>query len=384
MRSVSIIGIGQLPVKKSYLHSLRQMGAEVATKAMEDAGVDDVDAVYVSNMLSDELQGQKHLGALIADEIGLTGVEAFQIRAATASGAAALRVGLMAIASGAATRVLVVGVEKMFGGGATPALAKALDAQREIPDGATLISQNAHLMQLYLDSYKPPADALAHFSVNAHRNARNNPNALFQDRQFKVEDVLASRVISAPIRLLDCSPVCEGAAAMVLASTDKARDYTKSPVRVLAASTAIDRFRLADRLKPLELEGARLSAEKAFQQAGLTPKDVSFFEVHDAFSIMACLSLETVGFADAGQGWRLAADGEISIEGKIPVCTMGGLKARGHPIGASAIYQVCEIVLQLTGRAGQNQVREPEIALMQSVGGVASTVITHIFTNSAS
>jgi acetyl-CoA C-acetyltransferase len=275
VRSVSIIGIGQLPVKKSYLHSLRQMGAEVAKKAMEDAGVDDVDAVFVSNMLSDELQGQKHLGALIADEIGLTGVEAFQIRAATASGAAALRVGMMAISSGAATKVLVVGVEKMFGGGATPALAKALDAQREIPDGATLISQNAQLMQLYFNSYQPPADALAHFSVNAHRNARYNPNALFQDRQFDVADVLASRVISTPIRLLDCSPVCEGAAAVVLAPADKALEYCKTPVKVLAASTAIDRFRLADRPKPLKLEGARLSAEKAFHQASLTPSDIS-------------------------------------------------------------------------------------------------------------
>lgn len=381
MRSASIIGIGQLPVKESYSHSLRQMGAEAAKKAMEDAGVEDVDAIYVSNMLSDELQGQKHLGALIADEIGLTEVEAFQIRAATASGAAALRVGLMAIASESASRVLVVGVEKMFGGGATPALAKALDAMQEIPDGATLISQNAQLMQQYFDSYQPPADALAHFSVNAHRNAHNNPNALFQDRQFEVEDVLNSRVISAPIRLLDCSPVCDGAAAVVLAPSHKAHEYTQRPVRILAASTAIDRFRLADRAKPLELEGARLSAGKAFRQANLSPKNISFFEVHDAFSIMACLALETVGFAEAGQGWRLAADGDISIAGKLPICTMGGLKARGHPIGASAIYQVCEIVLQLTGRAGLNQVRDPEYALMQSVGGVASTVITHIFTN---
>jgi acetyl-CoA C-acetyltransferase len=153
-------------------------------------------------------------------------------------------------------------------------------------------------------------------------------------------------------------------------------------VKVLAAATAIDRFRMADRVNPLDLEGARISAEKALRQANLSPNDISFFEVHDAFSIMACLALETVGYAEAGQGWRLAAEGDISIEGKIPICTMGGLKARGHPIGASAIYQVCEIVLQLTGRAGLNQVRDPKIALMQSVGGVASTVITHIFSNS--
>lgn len=381
MRSVSIVGIGQLQVKKSYLHSLRQMAAEVARMAMADAGVERIDALYVSNMLSDELQLQKHLGPLISDEIGLRGVEALQVRAATASGAAALRLGQLAIAAGAADLVLVVGVEKMSGGGATPSLAKALDAQREVPDGATLISQNAQLMRLYYDTYDPPEDAMAHFSVNSHRNARHNPNALFQDRQFETSDVLASRVISYPIRLLDCSPVCEGAAALVLAPSAEAHRYNENPVTISASTVATDRFRIADRNKPLSLEGARISAEKALRLANLTQQDISLFEVHDAFSIMACLALEAVGYAKAGEGWRLAADGETAIDGPLPICTMGGLKARGHPIGASAIYQVCEIVLQLTGRAGVNQVRNAKTALMQSVGGVASTVITHIFSN---
>ena len=261
MKSVSIIGTAQLPVKKSYFHNLRLLGTEVALQAMNDSGIDRVDALYVSNMLSDELQFQKHLGALIADEAGLSGVEAMQIRAATASGAAALRTGYLAVASGAAELVMVLGVEKMSGGMATPALTKALDSLREVPDGATLISQNARLMKIYCKTYSPPKEALARFSVNAHRNARNNPNALFRERQFEVEDVLSSRIISPPIRLLDCSPVCDGAAAVILAPSEQAHLYSDNPIRILASSVATDRFRMADRPDPLSLEASHVNRQ---------------------------------------------------------------------------------------------------------------------------
>ncbi|MCI0396890.1 MAG: hypothetical protein L0322_18385 [Chloroflexi bacterium] len=267
----------------------------------------------------------------------------------------------------------------MSGGAATPILAKALDAEQEVPGGATLLSQNARLMQLYLDRYRPPAEALAHFSVNAHANAAGNPYALFRDRHVTVQDVLASRLVSPPIRLLDSSPICDGAAAVVLAATELAGRLTRHPVHILASSAATDRFRLADRPDPLALAAAGRSVAAAFAQAGLSPADVDLFEAHDAFTIMACLSLEAAGFVPPGQGWRLAVAGEIGLPGRIPLSTMGGLKARGHPIGATALYQVGEIVLQLTGRAGPCQVPNARLALMQSVGGAATTVITHIF-----
>jgi len=379
MRSVSIVGIGQMPVEKSHLFTIRQLGKEAARRALIDARIDEVDSLYVSNMLSDELQFQKHLGALFADEIGLMGVEAIQIRAATASGAAALRVGYMSIASGFAETALVLGAEMMSEGSPTPALSKALDAEKEVPDGATLISQNARLMQYYFDTYNPPEDALAHFSVNAHENAKNNPQALFRKRQISTNDVLNSRLISPPIRLLDCSPICDGAAAVVLAPSVDAHKYNDYPVRLMASSVSTDRFRINDRPNPLALEAAKTSAKKAFAETNLSPADMDLFEVHDAFSIMTCLALEAMGYAAPGQGWRLGAEGKIAIDGELPICTMGGLKARGHPIGASAIYQVCEIVLQLTGRAGLNQVSSASNAMMQSVGGAASTVITHLF-----
>ena len=378
MRQVSIVGIGQLPVQKVSAQSLCELGATAVHLAMSHAGVDRVDALFAGNMLSDELQNQKHLAALIADEAGLFGVEALQVRAATATGAAALRMAYLAVASGEAELAVAMGAEKMSQGAATPALAKALDARQEVAAGATLISKNAELMQLYMTQYGMPEDGLANFAVNAHQNALTNPNALFH-KPISAQDVRGSRFIVPPIRLLDCSPICDGAAAVVLAPSQSARAYTNTPVQILASSVATDRFRMADRNNPLALEAAQLSAQKAFHRANITAQDVSLYEVHDAFSIMACLLLEAAGFAAPGHGWRMAAEGEIGLQGKLPIATMGGLKARGHPIGATALYQTAEIVQQLTGHAGENQVKNAHTGLLQSVGGAAATVLTHLF-----
>ncbi|GJM41933.1 MAG: acetyl-CoA acetyltransferase [Ardenticatenaceae bacterium] len=378
MRQVSIVGSGQLPVQKVYPQSLRWLGATAVRQAMANARVDQVDALFAGNMLSDELQNQKHLAALIADEAGLIGVEALQIRAATATGAAALRMAYLAVASGEADLAVAVGVEKMSDGAATPALAKALDARQEVAAGATLISKNADLMRLYMERYQMPEDGLVNFGVNAHQNALTNPKALFH-KKISAKDVRQSRFIVPPIRLLDCSPICDGAAAVVLAPRNEARAYTDKPVHILASSVATDRFRVNDRLNPLALEAARLSAQKAFRLANVNVQDISFYEVHDAFSIMACLLLEAVGFAEPGRGWRLAADKKIGLRGQIPIATLGGLKARGHPIGATALYQTAEIVQQLTEQAGKNQIKNAQIGLLQSVGGAAATVLTHVF-----
>jgi acetyl-CoA C-acetyltransferase len=376
---VSIIGIGQLPVRRSGSPALRALGAEAIRLALQDAGVDRVDALFAGNMLADELQGQKHVATLLADEAGLHGIEALQVQAATATGAAALRMAYLVVASGEADLAVAVGAEKMSEGVATPALAKALDAEEEVPRGATLIGRNAELMRLYRERYRCPEDAFANFAVNAHRNAQHNPCAVFRGQRVSARKVMASRPINPPLRLYDCAPICDGAAAVVLAPSDEARAYTDRPVRILASSVATDRFRMDDRRDPLRLEAARLSAQQAFRRGNVNLHDISLFEAHDAFSIMACLLLEAVGFARPGQGWRLAAENAIGSRGRVPISTLGGLKARGHPIGATALYQACEIVLQLTERAGRAQVRHPKVALTQSVGGAASTVITHLF-----
>ncbi|MDT8305925.1 MAG: thiolase domain-containing protein [Anaerolineae bacterium] len=379
MRPVSIVATYQLPVRKQHEASLRQLGAQAVRGALAAAGLARVDALYLGNMLSDELQSQKHLAALVADEAGLAGIEALQLRAATATGAAALRAGFLAISSGLVDTAVVVGAEKMSEQSSVPALSKALDARYEVPEGATMLSQNAQLLALYCERYGLSPDRFASFAVNAHRNARHNPNALFHDKVVTGETVLASRFIMPPLRLYDCAPICDGAAAVVLAPTSEASRYGERPVRLLASAAATDRFRLADRPDPLHLAAAARSAQQALQQAGITRDAVDFFELHDAFSIMACLQLEAAGFAAPGEGWRLAVEDEIRLGGRIPIATLGGLKARGHPIGATALYQVCEIVSQLTGSAGANQLPSPRFALQQSVGGSGATVLSHVF-----
>ena len=378
---VSIVGIGQEPVTAASPLSLRQLGAGAVRRAMADAGVDHADAIFVGNMLADELQGQKHLASLIADEAGLRWAEALQVRAATATGAAALRMAYLAVASGQAEVAIALGVEKMSTDRSlvVPSLAKALDAEVEVPTGATLLSQNARLMQLYLDRYGLGVDAFDGFALNAHANANGNPNALFHDRTVTTQVIDAAPVVSAPLRRFDAAPICDGAAAVVLTRSNQARAFHHQPIKMLAASVVTDRFRIDDRPDPLRLEASARSARAAFKRANVHRSDLDFFEVHDAFSIMAALILEAVGFAEPGQGWRLAAEGEIRPGGSVPISTMGGLKGRGHPIGASAIYQTCEIVQQLTGTAGANQLPDPHLALLQSVGGAGSTVLTHIF-----
>ncbi len=380
LRDVSIVGIGQIPVRKESNQSLKEMGAEVVRLAMKDAGIDRVDALFAGNMLADELQNQKHVATLIASEAGLRGAEALQVRAATATGAAALRMAYFAVASGEARLAVALGVEKMGKGiDATPALAKALDADTETAEGATLLSQNARLMEMYINQYEANVDDFNNFSLNAHRNARTNPNALFKDKTVSRKIIRESPVIAPPMRLYDASPVCDGAAAVILTRSNEARAYTDQPVKILSSSVATDYFRIADRPEPLHLYAAAKSAHEAFRKANVHRNDIDFYEVHDAFSIMACLLLEAVGFAKPGQGWRLAADNEINLRGSLPVSTFGGLKARGHPVGATALYQTCEIVLQLKEQAGKNQVHDAKLALLQSVGGAASTVLTHIF-----
>jgi acetyl-CoA C-acetyltransferase len=379
MREVSIIGIGQLPIKKKYSDGLIELGARAARLALQSSGRKNIDALYVGNMLADELQNQKHLAAFIADEAGWAGIEALEVDAASAAGAAAIRLAYLAVASGDVDTAIALGVEKMSeGAAAVPALAKALDAHREGSLGANMITRNAQLMRAYMAKYDLPEGGFANFALNAHRNSQSNPNALFRKR-VSSRKIKSSRVIYDPIQLFDSAPVCDGAAAVLMVPTESIAAEAGFSVRVRASSVATDRFRMEDRADSLKLSAGARSASSAFKKAGLIAEDISFFEVHDAFSIMAALQLEAAGFAAAGDGWKLAQEKEIFPRGKIPISTMGGLKARGHPIGATALYQACEIVLQLSGMAGKNQIRNAENGMMQSVGGAASTMLTHIF-----
>ena len=381
MRDVHIIGIGQTKVGEHWDTSLRHLALEAMLAAIRDAGVEQIDMLLVGNMLSGELTAQEHLGALIADFAGLRGLEAYKIEAACGSGAAAARLGYIAVAGGMADVVLVVGVEKMTdrkGDETTSALAMAADADYEALHGLSFVSLNALLMRRYMHEFGVTHDAFAPFTINAHRNAVHNPHAMFPFA-ISSETFANAPMIADPINLMDSSPVCDGAAAIVLAADDVSRGLPNArPVRVLASATATDALALHDRHDPLVLEGVALSAYKAYQQAEVRPDDIDLFELHDAFSIMAVLSLEASGFARRGEGIRLGLDGEIGIQGRLPICTMGGLKARGHPVGATGVYQLVEAVQQLRGEAGDNQVSGARLAMTQNIGGSGATVITHI------
>jgi acetyl-CoA C-acetyltransferase len=277
--------------------------------------------------------------------------------------------------------VAVCGVEKMTDattGHITAALATAADADFEGAHGASFVALNALIMQRYMHEYDVPHDCFAPFSVNAHANAVNNPNAMFH-KAISVETYRRSAIIADPINLYDSSPISDGSAAVILAPLDMAKDLTKNaPIRILASATATDSLDLAGRVNMLDLAAARLSARKAYEKSGLSPDDIDVFEVHDAFSIMAALSLEAAGFADPGKGVDLAQNGDITIQGRVPISTMGGLKGRGHPVGATGVYELVDLITQLRGDAGENQVSNATIGMTQNIGGTGATVVTHI------
>jgi acetyl-CoA C-acetyltransferase len=380
VRDVSIIGIGQTKVEEQWELSVRHLAGQAVLAAMQDAGIERADALYIGNMLAGETAGQEHLGALVADFVGLRGIEALRIEAACGSGAGALRVGVMAVAAGMADLVIVAGVEKMTetqAAGITAALALAADGDYETSQGLSFVAINALLMRRYMYEFGIKHEEFANFAITAHKNAVNNPNAMFR-RAITRDDFVKARMIADPINLMDSSPVADGSAALILCPSDRAREYCDHPVRIRACTVGTDSLALHDRHDPLTLQGATISAQKAYATAGVAPRQISFFELHDAFTIMAALSLEAAGFAERGRGVRLAQEGYIAFDGKLPISTLGGLKGRGHPVGATGVYQVIEAVQQLSGRAGAGQLPAPHLGMTQNIGGSGATVITTI------
>jgi len=381
MRKAVIIGVGAVPVGEHWRTSLRDMAVEALLNAMEDAGVDRVDSLYVGNMASGSFIEQENLGALIADFAGLGNIPAVKIEAACASGGAAVQEGVKAVMSGLEDVVAVIGVEKMTDAWATDAtryLGYAADGEYELFHGASFVALNALVMRYYMKEYGYTEEDLAHFSVNAHANGAKNPYAMFK-RPIKLETVLKSPYIADPIKLFDASPVCDGAAAVIITTEEKAREFVDKAkmVEVAGIGRAIDTINLANREDLLTLKAAKVAAERAYKMAGITVKDIDLFEIHDAFTIMAALSLEAIGAAEKGKGAQLAVEGQIAIDGDYPIQTLGGLKSRGHPVGATGVYQTIEAVWQLREEA-PNQVPDPEVALTQNIGGTGSNITINI------
>jgi acetyl-CoA C-acetyltransferase len=382
MQEIAVLGIGQIPVDESWEKSLRELAGEAVLAALEDAHRDSVDGLFVGNMMSGMLSQQENLGALIADWAGLKHIEAVKVEAACGSGAAALRVGLMAVASGEMESAIVVGLEKMTEtkmSETTAALATAADADYESAQGLSFVAINALVMQRYMYEYGWKHTDFAPFSINAHANGVHNPFARLRGK-ITEKDYARARMIADPINLLDASPIGDGAAAVVIvpAASLRSNGRDRPLITIAGSASATDSLAVHDRQDPLFLAAAYKSAKKAYAQARVEPQDIDVFELHDAFSIMSALSLEACGFAERGQGPRLGLDGEIGLTGRVPIATRGGLKARGHPVGATGIYQIVEVVQQLRCEAGETQVPDARIGMAQNIGGSGATIITHI------
>jgi acetyl-CoA C-acetyltransferase len=378
---VYIAGVGLAPVGEHWNVSLRELALQAIQAARADAGGLRPQALFAANMLAPALSGQTHLGALLADFASLRGIEASSFEAAGASGGVALRQAYLAVRSGLIDVALVIGVEKVtdrVGPSVEAALAMAGDADHEAVQGLTPAAQAGLLMRRYLHEYGAPDDALAGFAVNAHANGVACEHA-FLRRAITADDYRQAPHSDDPLNLFDAAPLVDGAAALVLARREALPSGGRPGVRVAGSSVAIAATALHDQPDLLGLSAAEESARRARAQAGVELAQIGLFELHDPYSIYAALALEAGGFAERGQGWRLAAEGQIGLGGPIPIGTFGGSKARGEVGGATGVYQAAEVVLQLQGRAGKNQITGARTGMAQCLGGAGATAATHIF-----
>lgn len=378
---VAVLGVGVTKFGEHWESSFSQLFVEAGSKAIVDAGVDgkDLEAIFVGNMSGGRFIDQEHISALIADHAGLTPIPSSRLEGACASGGLALRQGVMAILSGFHDVVVVGGVEKMtdiLSEDTTETLATAANQEWEAFLGMTFPGLYALMARKHMHDFGTTREQLAMVSVKNHANAMNNPNAQYHSI-ITVEDVLKSPMVADPLRLLDCSPITDGAACMILASEAKAREFTDAPVYITGSGQASSALSLHDRTSIPVVDATSNAAREAYRRAGKGPNDIGVAEVHDAFTIGEIVAIEGLGFVEMGKGGRATEEGITQMGGRIPVNTSGGLKAKGHPVGATGIAQAVEVTLQLRGEAGKRQV-DADIGLTHNVGGSGGTAVVHI------
>ncbi len=379
MREVAIVGSGMTKFGELWDMSLRDLFVEAALGAMKSAGVDSIDSIYIGNMSGGQFVGQEHLGPLMADHLGVAGVPATRVESACASGGMALRSAYLEVASGMSDLVLASGVEKMNDGAdVTGVLATASDQEQEVYYGVTFPGLYALIARAHMEKYGTTEEDMSWVSVKAHRNGAKNPHAQFR-RVMSLEDVMTSSMVAEPLRLLHCSPVTDGGAALLLCPLDRAHEFTDRPVKILASGAATSTLALADRADPADLDVVELSGKRAYEMAGLTPEDIDVAEVHDCFAIAEICCYEALGFVERGKGKDAAREGITDLGGRIPVNVSGGLKSKGHPVGATGIAQAVTIIEQLRGEGGEVQVEGANIGLAQNLGGSGASSVVHIF-----
>ncbi len=363
-------------------YNLRDLVVQAGVRAIEDANLEgsEIEALYGGTMASGRLLGQEHISALIADAMGLNPIPATRVEGACASGGLAFRNAYLSIASGAHDVVVVGGVEKMTDAStaeAVTALGGAGDQEWELLQGATFPGLYALMARRHMHEYGTTEEMLASVAVKNHANAIHNPYAQFHSK-ITIDDVLRSKKVADPLKVLDCSPITDGAAAVVLMSLDKAKEHTDNYVEVVASAQASDTLALHSRESLTGIRATRVAAEKAYKLAGVGPEKIDVAEVHDCFTIAEIMAIEDLGFFKKGEGGKASLEGETQIGGKVAVNTSGGLKAAGHPVGATGVKQVVEITWQLRGQAEGRQVDNPEYGLTHNVGGSGATAVVHI------
>ena len=381
-RRVAVVGVGMTKFGELWDSSYRDLITEAGVKAILDAGIegDDIQEIYVGSMSPGLFAGQEHIGALVADYSGLSGVPATRVEAACASGGLALRQAFLSIKSGRNDIVVAGGVEKMTDiptKSAMMTLMGAGDEQWEAFQGVTFPALYALMARRHMVEYKTTLEQISMVSVKNHFNAQFNEHAQFRF-EVSLEKVMNSAVVADPLRLLHCSPITDGSAVVVLASEEKAKELSDDPIWITASSLATDTLALHDRKSLSRMDSVVLAGREAYRQAGVTVKDIDFLEVHDCFTIAEILAIEGLGFCEPGEGGRLTEEGRTRIDGDIPVNPSGGLKGKGHPVGTTGVSQTVEAVLQLRGEAGKRQVKDAKTGLIQNVGGSGATCVVHI------
>lgn len=381
MREVAIIGIGMNRWGELWDDSLRDIFVKAALPAIEDAGVDHIDSMYVGCMSGGLFVGQEHLGSLLADYLGVLPIPAMRVESACASGGMAIRAGFLEVASGESDIVLVSGVEKMTdvgGDEATYALSTAADMEYEVFNGATFPGLYALIARDHMHRFGTTSEMLAEVAVKNHFHGNKNENAQYQ-MEITREQVLGSVMVADPLHILDCSPITDGAAALILCPLDMASKFTNKPIiKISAVSAATDTIQLADRKDFSELGAVKVAAEKAFKKSGKTHSDIDLIEVHDCFTIAELCTLEAMGFFERGKAGPATLAGETRLGGKRPVNVSGGLKSKGHPVGATGVAQVYELTKQLRGDAGERQVEGAKCGLAENMGGTGGSCVVTI------
>jgi acetyl-CoA C-acetyltransferase len=382
MRRVAIVGVGMTEFGEHWGKGFRDLTMEAGVRAIEDANLAGmkIDALYGGTMAAGRLIGQEHITALITDYMGLNPIAATRVEAACASGGVALRQGYMAVGSGMHDIVVVGGAEKMTDvpvNEAAAALGGAGDQEWELFLGATFPALYALMARRHMAEYGTTEEQMAAVAVKNHLNASKNKYAHFKSR-ISLETAMKSKVIAEPLKLFDCSPISDGAAAVVLAPLEMARQFTDTPIEIIASTQASDTLALSSRKSLSELRATKVAAKKLFEMAKIAPSDVDLCEVHDCFTIAEIMAVEDIGFFPKGKGGKATEDGETALNSDVSINTSGGLKGCGHPVGATGVKQAVEVVWQLRGEAEGRQVEGAEIGMTHNVGGSGATCVMHV------